>query len=227
MPTETATVLEPINNAVIELPTKLITRGESLAKQALTLTVTDAASYESAALLGRQLKDEKAARLDFFKPIKRSIDASKQTVLDRERAAIAPIEKAMLHLDGVATAWRREQERIQIERQRAAEAVEAKRIEAERKALAKEALAEGNKRLAKQITAAPIVPQVTVESAVPQVTGVRKRTVWKFRVTNAAKVPREWCQPDEKAIGEFVREHKENAAGKIPGIEVYADEHTI
>jgi hypothetical protein len=33
--------------------------------------------------------------------------------------------------------------------------------------------------------------------------------------------------PDEKAIGEFVRENKEAAKGKIPGIEVYEDEHTI
>lgn len=215
--------------ATAELPQELILAGETILSKAMSLRVTDAATYEIATGIGKQLKDQKAARLDFFKPIKRAIDAAKSAVLDREKEAIKPLDAALLHLDTQSTGWRKQQEWLESEKRRIAEEEARAQIEAQRKADAKAAKAEGNKKLAEKILAAPIVvPAVEVApSVIPQVAGLRRRTVWKFRVINAAKVPREWCTPDEKAIGEYVRENKEAAIGKIPGIEVYSDEHTI
>lgn len=212
-----------------ELPQELILAGETVLSKAMSLRVTDAETYEIATSIGKQLKDQKSARLDWFKPIKRAMDAAKSAVLDREKEAIKPLDAALLHLDSQSTGWRKQQEWLESEKRRIAEEEAREKIEAQRKADAKAAKAEGNKKLAEKILAAPIVlpPVETAPSAIPHIAGLRKRTNWKFRITKAAAVPREWCTPDEQAIGEFVRANKEAAKGKIPGVEVYEDEHTI
>jgi hypothetical protein len=212
----------------IILPAALVKVGEQLVSQVKEIQVTDPASYEVAVSLGRSLKDAKNARLDFFKPIKRAIDASKAAVLEREKAAIAPLDEAIRHLDSVATTWRRAEEARQECERRAAEEEARKKAEADRKREIKAALAKGDKRMAKELEKAPIVTApVFVPPSVPAAAGARKRKVWKFTITQAAKVPREWCCPDEKAIGAFVRDHGEAAIGKIPGVEVYVEEHTL
>ena len=47
------------------------------------------------------------------------------------------------------------------------------------------------------------------------------RTNWKFRIVNAALIPRDFLIPDESAIGAYVRSRKDDTA--IPGIEVYCE----
>ncbi len=59
-----------------------------------------------------------------------------------------------------------------------------------------------------------------VESA-PEVDGVSYRDKWTFEITNPDLVPREYCIPDEKAIGGIARTMKGRV--KIPGVRIYND----
>ena len=70
------------------------------------------------------------------------------------------------------------------------------------------------------ILTAPVVMPVTT----PKIEGSAPRTTWKFRIVNAALVPRYLLIPDEKAIGALVRTRK--GAVAIPGVEVYAEHGT-
>jgi len=51
--------------------------------------------------------------------------------------------------------------------------------------------------------------------------GVSTRTIWKYRITDAAAVPREWLVIDHATVQAYVNEHK--AQSSIPGIEAYPD----
>lgn len=51
--------------------------------------------------------------------------------------------------------------------------------------------------------------------------GISKRSIWHFRVTDAGAIPDEYWTLDEKRIGGVVRALK--ADTKIPGIEVYEE----
>jgi hypothetical protein len=62
------------------------------------------------------------------------------------------------------------------------------------------------------------------EVAVVKQQGVSSRTVIKFRILNAALVPREYCEPVEALIRATVG--VTGLATKIPGVEVYEDIQT-
>jgi len=44
---------------------------------------------------------------------------------------------------------------------------------------------------------------------------------WKFEITDAVQVPREFCSPDERKIREYVQREKE--AASIPGVRIYEE----
>ena len=45
--------------------------------------------------------------------------------------------------------------------------------------------------------------------------------VWKFEITDAVQVPREFCSPDERKIREYVQREKE--AANISGVRIYEE----
>jgi hypothetical protein len=55
----------------------------------------------------------------------------------------------------------------------------------------------------------------------PKVSGVTSVDVYKFEVTDAAQLPREFLIPDEKAIGALVRAKKGQI--EIPGVRVWTE----
>ena len=70
--------------------------------------------------------------------------------------------------------------------------------------------------------AAARVPVVEVKAAIPTLQGVASRRIWKFRIVDENKIPREYLMPDEKKIGQYVRDEK--LPGEvIPGIEAYSE----
>lgn len=70
------------------------------------------------------------------------------------------------------------------------------------------------------------VQTVTVKPAVPTVAGLRARVNWKFRITDASRLPRKYLIPNEVLIGRDVREWKDKEATEkaIPGVEVYTED---
>lgn len=58
----------------------------------------------------------------------------------------------------------------------------------------------------------------------PQLDGVQRRRTMRWRVTDAAAVPRSWLVVDREAVNEALREaQRQGAVPEIPGIEFYED----
>jgi hypothetical protein len=95
---------------------------------------------------------------------------------------------------------------------------QVREAEAQRKALEEAA------RLAQQgQTGQEFTALVAQGSAIPvKAQGVSTRVMWRWRVVDAAAVPREYLCVDAAKVEALVKEHKEGA--KIPGIEVYREE---
>ncbi len=130
-------------------------------------------------------------------------------------------------IDSKMSAWRFEQE----EKRRKEEAhlreiarKEQHRLDRLAAKKAEKAAAKGNEVKAMEIIGSvPVIPTpVVVAPPPPKVAGVSVRKVWRFRIVNAALIPREWLSVDEKRIGQYVRAAKGDA--NIPGVEVYYDE---
>ena len=60
-----------------------------------------------------------------------------------------------------------------------------------------------------------------IQREAPKVQGVSMREVWKFEVTDATQVPREYLVVDETKIRKVVAALRSDA--KIPGVRVYAE----
>lgn len=108
--------------------------------------------------------------------------------------------------------------RGEIGKREAAKLLKEAGADAEARAQQAEAEAEAAKNIAP--------PQVTVQSNVPKIAGLRARVNWKFRIVDAHKIPRTYLQPDEVAIGQMVRTMKdqEKAQAICPGIEVWTED---
>jgi len=126
--------------------------------------------------------------------------------------------------------------------------IELERLEAERKieearllVAAEAAQAAGDKQQSEDMIAAAIaatetarqdaaavnaepvyVAPVVIPKTTPKLAGGPVyRTIWKFRITDAAKIPRQYLVPDEVKIGQIVRALKRES--NIPGIEPYEE----
>ncbi|MGC2658835.1 MAG: hypothetical protein WA324_12830 [Bryobacteraceae bacterium] len=97
--------------------------------------------------------------------------------------------------------------------------------EAERMTRGSERDTEDAKALAAKQAAETVanVQTVTVKPSVPVVAGIKARVNWKFRIVNANKIPRHYLEPNEVAIGSYVRALKQ-AGEVIPGVEAYSED---
>ncbi len=200
----------------------------------LALSVPDQAraikikSQEDYAKAGDVLLTVKAIRkkiVETFKPIKQKMDAAKAEVLKQERDADAPLKEAEAILTPQILAWDREQDRLRKEEEARLREIARKQEEDQRLKDALAAEAAGDKETADQIIEEkPYVPPVVLPKATPKVVGMTIRENWKFRITNAALIPREYLTPDMVKIGGVARALK--AQTNIPGVEVY-NEGTI
>jgi hypothetical protein len=166
-----------------------------------------------------KLKSDKQKFVAQVEPVVKMAETKAETWVRQEREAAAR-EQARLQEQ-----QRLEQQRIADEERKARE----KEIEAQRKAgeigkRESERLKKEAEKVAAETAAA--VPVVEVKAAVPAVAGVRRLTLWKFRVTNSALVPLTYRKVDEVAIGQMVRDTKDKAAAEklCPGIEVFTED---
>lgn len=161
-------------------------------------------------------------------------------LLGNAEMAVRLLDKALSGYQDRREAARRlveaEAERIRQEAQRGAEkaareaeAVEQKRLEAERAAKAMAATRAGDPAAAERILDQPvevtrvpvaIVLAPPVQTSAPLVLeGVSFRGGFDFEVTDDSLVPREYLSVDHKKIGAVVRALKEQA--RIPGVRVF------
>lgn len=172
------------------------------ARKAMTLKVSDVASYTAAGERMKHLRTVQDRATKFIDPIRAMLHKTYALAQDRLKASTQPIDTAVAHLSSERSAWSNEQERIRKQ--------EEERLQREREEQAKkeqqerdqqltlgaitqsleagdEAAAEGF--LLKPIeTPAPYVPPVRLESTVPQEVGISKRANWKGEVVDLAEL---------------------------------------
>ena len=214
-----------VDNAADAMKAEALTWPE----RAAAVVITDPASYEAGGGLLKAIKALRNRIAETFDPhIKRAHEAHKLLVKEKADAeapltqAESTIKRALVAYTEAEEKRRREEERRLQEEARKAE--EARRLE-EAAALESYALEHGDAGMletAQEIVAAPVVaPVVVLQSERPKVAGLSYRDVWKFRVVNAALVPREYMAVDETKIGAVVRAMKGTVT--IPGVEVYCE----
>ncbi len=98
------------------------------------ITITDVDSHELAVGHGRLLQQSSKNLEEFYKPIKKQIDALKKIVLDAEKADIGAITTVKDSLGQKVQAYNREQDRLHMEAMRIA--AERSRKEAEERKIA-------------------------------------------------------------------------------------------
>ena len=188
-----------------------------------------------------ELKSQKAVHVDRWTPIATQVEVRAESwVTEEKRKAAAEQERINQERHVVAQRKadeeRRENERIAKEQREARE----KELEQARKAgeinkreqdkLKKQALADEQaaRELAAQQAAetAENVQEVTVASSIPKVSGIIRRTNYKFEVVSASHVERAFMKPDEVAIGTKVRADKDpdKSMKEIGGIRVWTED---
>lgn len=194
---------------------------ESLAESVETFECKDAATYEGGADVLKTIKGLHREVEGQRKAITQPLNDAKKQVMDLFRPLTDTLSQAERTIKQRLVAWKSEQDRIAREEQRKAEA-KAQRERERLQKQADEAAAKGREDRAQTLqdraastVAAPPPP------AAPKVSGVQTRTVWRFRVVDASKVPDKYKVVDEKKIGGVVRALKGDT--EIPGVEVWEE----
>lgn len=203
-------------------------------KRAESLKVVDQVTRIQAAELGRVVATLDAAAKEKFDAIKKPLNEAKNRILEWEHQVRDPLTRVKSQLSlaigtydqALEQARRAEEARIQRELQAKAEAdaKEAADAQAIEDAMALEAA--GDTKGAEAVLNNPVpvpvyVPPVILQRETVKTAGVATQQTWKFRITDAELIPREYLVPDEKLIGQLARAMKEKA--KIPGVQFYAE----
>lgn len=209
---------------VIEMPA--IEKNVNItAEYSQAMAVATAEQYTEACEFLKSIAKTRKEVEGTFGPIKsKQYDAWKEAVA-QEKKFLDPLDKATLLIKGKISGYLAEQERtrrIEEERQR-----EIARQESDARAVAEatELERQGDTQAAEQIIHEAVTapaPVVIVPKTVAKQEGIAPRKVWKFRIVDSAKIPREYLSVDEQKIGQIVRAMKEMA--KIPGVEVYSED---
>lgn len=62
---------------------------------------------------------------------------------------------------------------------------------------------------------------MTAATPPPKIAGISTREIWRARVVDETKIPREFLCPDEKKLGDYAKAMKQNA--KVEGVEFYPE----
>ena len=205
-----ATEVAEINEQQLEQENALVL------KQSSEVKITSQVSYVRVTEIGKAINARIRQIQDYFKPLKQKIDASKQDVLDKERAAIAPLKSLLDRVSREMVDWDTEQERKRREAERKLNE------EAQRKAQ-ELAEANGDSEEAKELIAA--TPPVIVPKATPKVEGVSYVERWSAEITDLkalclavgqGKQPLTLIQANLPALNGMARSLK--TAMQIPGV---------
>lgn len=112
-------------------------RSLTLLETAHGVSVKDQASYESAALFLKGVKDAKSKFVEFFAQMKKATHTAWKEVVAKENDALDPLKEADKIVRVSMGVYLDEQDRIKREEQRRLEAIAKKREEDERKKLEK------------------------------------------------------------------------------------------
>ena len=213
------------NSALVSMHAQEISQIEGQAKDIVTqagaIVIDNQERCEAAGELLKVIKGFRKKIEDTFKPICEAAHKAWKTAVAGREAHDGPMAQAEAGIKYKMSAYLNEQERLRrVEEQRLqAEAQKAAEEQAEQDALLMEAT--GDAEAAEVVRQEPVVAPVVVVAPVAKPQGISTQSIWRFRITNASIVPREFLAIDEKRIGAVVRAMK--SATNIPGVEIYED----
>lgn len=202
--------------------------------RAQAIVVLTVAQRGLAAEIGRAIAGLYKEAEEFFKPMKQAAAKAHKEICTKENAILQPLEQAKQHLSRQIGAFdqRAEQERLAEERRLqeearvAAEAAAAMVSQENAIADAIELERDGDVAGAMAVlnNPAPVpvyIPPVIVQREVPKTAGVSGAVIWKFKIDDESRIPREYLMVDEKKLGAVVRAMKDKT--RIPGVSVYPE----
>ena len=198
-------------------------------EQAQMLTINTAQDYDGAAEFTKQVKALSKRIKDYWAPLKKAARDAWQSLVDREKELLKPLEQAEAEVKTKMAAYQR---KVQEEERAARELAEKlKREEAERLlAEAAKAAEQGNEMESEILLAQAEImeaSQPAVQMQAPKATGVSTRTMYRARIIDESKVPVEVAgvviRPvDLAAINKLAQASKGKI--QIPGIEIYEEQ---
>lgn len=204
------------------MTTELEQKALSIPEQVNAITITSPETYQKMAdifLVIRGLRKEISESFDPL--IKKAHEAHKAIIAEKARHD-EPLNKGEKEAKRLMQAYDAEQARIAREEEARLREIARKAEEERQFQEALRAEQEGDKELAEEIIQEEVyVPPVTVQRAVPKVSGVVFRTYWKWEIVNAKLIPREYLIPDAVRIGKIVSDMKDKT--NIPGIKAYSE----
>jgi len=206
-------LFENVNAEVVEETQMEI---EPVVMAANELQVTDDETNRIAGELLKDIKTRQRQVKDLWLEPKQEAKKAHSTICQKEKDMLEPLTRA----EGIIKASI-SQYHIKLERERqeiqAAKEAELRRIEQEAQA----ALETGDVEAMTEIAIKQSEVANISEAKAERVSGVSVKKVWKFEITDANQVPREYMIVNEKAIGQVVK--ATNGAVKIPGVRAYQE----
>jgi hypothetical protein len=191
--------------------------------QTQAVTVTDARSY---ALAGEHLQGLAALEKEieaYFRDDKSRAYQLWQSQCKKEKAALTLVQAAGQRLRTERQTWKAEQDRLLREAEQreslVAQQRERDRLAAEAELLEQQGMNSLAEAVYEEAISAP-APVVVLPSVVPK--DLPKRTLYKWRVVNAAMVPRDYLVLDETRLTRYAAAMK--GAARVPGIQFYTEE---
>jgi hypothetical protein len=198
-------------------------------EQAKILTIDSALDYDGAAEFTKQVKNLSKRIKDYWEPLKKSARASWQSLVDREKELLKPLEMAEADVKKKMAEYQR---KVQEEERAARELAERlKREEAEHLLAQATKAAEQGNEIESEILLAQAeiieISQPAVQVQTPKATGISTRTLYRARIIDETKVPVEVAgvviRPvDLSAINKLAQASKGKV--RIPGIEIYEEQ---
>ena len=185
-------------------------------ERVMGIEVKTSDDYSAAGEFLKIIKTTQKRIEDAFAPTIKSAHAAHRAAISMKDEAIEPANRAEIVLKGKMSTWYRAEESRKIEIARR-EAEEIRKIEEqERLERAVELEEQGKKQEAEALIEKPVeAPKVKPMPVAPQVSGVQARKVWRFEIIDSDKMVRDFMIPNERLIGETVRQNGEAAVKMI------------
>jgi uncharacterized membrane protein YqiK len=214
---------------------QVIKETEIMVKNYDNYIVSTQASYDGAGESLKAIKTKYKEVDELRKSLTKPLDDSKKKIMELFGRPLDFLAKAELAVKSAMLKYQQEQERIrraeeerlQAEQRRQAKELERQAREAEEKAARfktaeAKAKAEAKAEELKQQAEAVASIKPIVQSTIQAVKGVATRTIWKFKIVDVNKIPREFMMPDEKLIQKMAEVTK--GTKKIDGVEFFSEE---
>lgn len=187
--------------------------------------IVDQNTYSMAATFLQDIKARAKTLEGRRKLITAPLDAAKKAVMDLFREPTEFLAKAEINIKTAMLSYTQEQERARKEAEQKAQEAAEKEEARKRKQLearAEKAQEKGNAEKAEELRQKAdevFVPRPIIPPQIKPVAGISERKVWKHRIVDQAKIPREYLIPDEKTLGALAKSTQGRV--QIPGVEFY------